>query len=155
MRSRTTRGSIGSGYTSIWPGTSRAPHRSTISCAVSRWAASAFSGCSCFSNRVEASERRFSALEVFRMLVPTNVAASTSTRVVVSETSDTWPPITPPMPVGPSGSVIRHISSVNVRSTSSRVVMVSPSRALRTMIFPPRTLSRSNVWMGCPQVSIT
>ena len=41
----------GCGYASIVPGTSRAPHSSTISRAASRCAAIASSGCSCFSKR--------------------------------------------------------------------------------------------------------
>ena len=44
--------------TSIVPGTSRAPQSSTISFDATRWARIARSGWSCFSNRVDASERR-------------------------------------------------------------------------------------------------
>ncbi len=75
--------------TSIVPGTSRAPQSSTISFDATRCARIARSGWSCFSNRVDASERRASRLEVRRMLVPFQVATSSSTRVVVSETSET------------------------------------------------------------------
>jgi len=71
------------------PGTRRAPHSSTISRAASRWAAIACSGWSCFSKRAEASVRSPSALEVRMMFGPTQVAASISTRVVSSATSDT------------------------------------------------------------------
>ena len=46
-------------------------------------------GCSCFSKREEASERSPSWREVRRMLVPFQVATSSSTRVVASETSET------------------------------------------------------------------
>ena len=56
--------------------------------------------------------RRPSAFEVRRMLGPTQVAASISTRVVLSETSDIWPPITPAMPDGPSASQTSAISRV-------------------------------------------
>jgi len=89
------------------------------------------------------------------MLVPTQVAASISTRVVASDTSETWPPMIPAIPDGPSASHTSAASLVNVRSTPSSVVMVSPSRALRTTIRPPRTRSRSNAWSGCPMRSIT
>ena len=44
------------------------------------------------------------------MLGPTQVAASIATRVVVSDTSDTWPPITPASDVGPSASEISAMS---------------------------------------------
>ena len=89
------------------------------------------------------------------MLVGTHVAASISTRVVESETSDTWPPMIPATPEGPSASHTTAISAVNSRWTPSSVVMVSPAWARRTMIFLPRTSSRSKAWRGWPQVSIT
>jgi hypothetical protein len=89
------------------------------------------------------------------MFGPTHVAASISTRVVSPETSEMSPPITPAIPLGPSASHTRAISSVKVRSTPSRVVIFSPARARRTMICRPRTLSRSNACSGCPVASIT
>ena len=52
------------------PGTSRAPHRSTIRRAASRWAAIACSGCSCFSKRADASLRSPSAFELRMMFGP-------------------------------------------------------------------------------------
>ena len=60
------------------------------------------------------------------MFGPTHVAASISTRVVFSDTSEISPPITPAMPLGPSASHTSAISSVNVRSAPSSVVIVSP-----------------------------
>ena len=51
-----------------------------------------------------------SAFEVRMMFGPTQVAASISTRVVSSETSEIWPPMTPAMPVGPSASQTSAIS---------------------------------------------
>ena len=89
------------------------------------------------------------------MFGPTQVAASISTRVVSSDTSEIWPPITPAIPLGPSASHTRAMSEVNVRSTSSSVVIVSPSRARRTTIRPPRTRSRSKACSGWPVASIT
>ena len=50
----------------------------------------------------------------------------------LSRTSERAPPITPAIEVGPSASSITHISASSVRSTSSSVVIVSPSRARRT-----------------------
>ena len=110
------------------PGTIRAPHSSTISRAASRWAAIACSGWSCFSKRAEASVRRPSAFEVRMMFGPTQVAASISTRVVLSETSEIWPPMIPAMPLGPSPSQTSATSELKRRSTSSSVIIVSPSR---------------------------
>ena len=89
------------------------------------------------------------------MLVPTQVADSMSTRVVLAETSETWPPMIPAIPEGPSPSHTSAASLVNVRSTPSRVVIVSPSRARRTTMRPPRTRSRSKAWSGCAVSSIT
>ena len=89
------------------------------------------------------------------MFGPTQVAASISTRVVDSETSETCPPMIPPIPVGPSASHTSAVVPSKVRSTSSSVVIVSPSRALRTTIRAPRTLSRSKTCNGCPVSSIT
>ena len=61
----------------------------------------------------------------------------------------------PAMPLGPSPSQTSAVSDVNVRSTPSSVVIVSPSRARRTMIRAPRTSSRSNACSGWPVASIT
>ena len=82
----------------------RAPHSSTISRAASRCAAMACSGWSCFSKRADASVRSPSAFEVRMMFGPTQVAASISTRVVESETSEISPPMMPAIPLGPSAS---------------------------------------------------
>ena len=154
-RSGTTRGSAGCGYASIVPGTSRAPHSSTISRAARRCAAIASSGCSCFSNRADASVRSPSAFDVRMMFGPTHVAASIRTRVVLSDTSEISPPMTPAIPLGPSASQTSAISPVKVRSAPSRVVIVSPSPARRTTIWRPRTSSRSNACSGWPTQSIT
>ena len=137
-----------------WSTRNRAPVSSTISRAASRWAASAWSGWSCFSNRVDASERRPSAFDVLSTFGPTHVAASIRTRVVASETSEIWPPMIPAMPDGPSASPTSAIEESKVRSTSSRVVIRSPSSAHRTTIFAPRTSSRSKACIGWPVSSI-
>ena len=61
----------------------------------------AVSGWSCFSKRADASVRSPSLREVRMMFGPTQVAASIKTRLVLSETSEIWPPITPAIPLGP------------------------------------------------------
>ena len=89
------------------------------------------------------------------MFGPTQVAASIRTRVVESETSEISPPMMPAIPLDPSASQTSAMSELNVRSTPSSVVIVSPSPALRTMMLRPRTLSRSNACSGWAVVSIT
>ncbi len=54
----------------------------------------------------------------------------------------------PAMPLGPSASQTSAASELKRRSTSSSVVIVSPSAARRTMIREPRTSSRSKAWSG-------
>ena len=113
------------------------------------------SGWSPFSNRVEASERRPSRVDVRWMFGPFQVAASISTRVVVSRTSERSPPMIPAIDVGPSSSQMITMSASSVRSTSSSVVIVSPSSARRTTSRPPATRSKSNACIGWPLASIT
>ncbi len=93
--------------------------------------------------------------DVRRMFTPFQVAASSRIREVEPATSETWPPMIPAMPVGPSRSHTRTVCSSNVRSEPSSVVIVSPSRAVRTMISPPGTRSRSKACSGCAVMSIT
>ena len=88
------------------------------------------------------------------MLVPFQLATSSSTRVVASETSETWPPMIPAMPEGPSLSQTRTVSESSTRSTPSSVVIFSPSSAARTVSAPPGTLSRSKACSGCAVSSI-
>ena len=89
------------------------------------------------------------------MLTPFQVATSSSTRVVESLTSETSPPMIPAIPVGPSRSQTRTASVSKLRSTPSRVVIRSPSRAARMMSSPPGTRSRSNACSGWAAISIT
>ena len=93
--------------------------------------------------------------DVFRMLTPFQVATSSSTRVVVSETSETWPPMIPAIPEGPVLSQTSTASSSKVRSTPSSVVIFSPLVAVRTISAPSGTLSRSKACSGCAVISIT
>ena len=154
-RRTSSRAGGASAATSIVPGTSFAPQSSTISRDAIRWARMQRSGCSCFSKREEASERRPSRREVRRMLVPFQLATSSRTLVVSSETSETWPPMIPAMPEGPFSSQTRTVSASKRRSSPSRVVIVSPSSAARTVSAPFGTLSRSKACRGCAVSSIT
>ena len=149
-RSRITAGSGPGPPTSIVPGTRRAPVSSTISAVETACAHIACSGWICFSKRPDASLRSARRRDVRWMLGPTHVAASIRTRVVASETSERWPPITPAIDVGPSPSSITTISASSVRSTSSSVVTFSPSFARRTTRVEPATLSRSKACSGWP-----
>ena len=75
-------------------------------------------------------------------------AASMSTLVVEPPTSDDSPPMTPAMARGVSDAVDdEQVLGVRVRSTSSRVVRVSPARARRVPIDPDR-VSRSKACSG-------
>jgi hypothetical protein len=61
----------------------------------------------------------------------------------------------PAIPDGPSRSQTSTVSSSNVRSTPSRVVIFSPAFAVLTISAPSGTLSRSKAWSGCAVSSIT
>ncbi len=89
------------------------------------------------------------------MLTPFQVATSSSTRVVESETSETWPPMIPAIPEGPSRSQTSTASSSKLRSTPSSVVIFSPWLAVRIVSAPPGTSSRSKACSGCAVSSIT
>ena len=74
------------------------------------------------------------------MFGPFQVAASSRTRFVESETSESRPPITPAIPPdGPASSQIRTMSESRTRSLPSSVVIFSPSAAARTTRTPPAT----------------
>ena len=136
----------GADTTSSVPGTKRAPHRSTIS---SRrpLGGHACSKCSCFSKRADASVRRPSPRDVRMMFGPTQVAASISTRVVLSETSEIWPPMIPAMPLGPSAShTERHRESKRALHTVERRPSSRRRCARRTTI-----ASRDLVQVECVQ----
>ena len=108
-----------------------------------------------FSKRPEASERSPSRDDVRWMFGPIQVAASISTRVVPSWTSERLPPITPAIDVGPAASSMTTIWSSSVRVTSSSVTTCSPGSARRTTSLPPSTRSASNACSGWPVSSIT
>ncbi len=153
-RSRIVRGAGPGPPTSIVPSTRRAPVSSSISLVATTCPSIACSGARPFSKRLEASVRSASLVEVRCRPGPSQLAASISTRVVPSRTSERSPPIRPAIEVGPSSSAISRTRSSSVRSTSSSVVIVSPSRARRTVSRPPATRSKSNAWSGCPVSSI-
>ena len=88
------------------------------------------------------------------MLVPFQLATSSRTLVVPSETSETWPPMIPAIPDGPLRSQTRTVSGSSRRSSPSSVVIVSPSSAVRTVSSPSGTLSRSKACNGCAVSSI-
>ena len=154
-RSRIGAGSGPGPPTSIVPPTGVAPQSSTISCDATACASSVSRALRPFSKRELASERRLSLFDVRLMFGPSQLAASISTRVVDSETSERWPPITPAIDVGPCASSITTTSGSSVRSMSSSVVIRSPSCAWRTTSVPPSTRSQSNACSGCAVSSIT
>ena len=88
------------------------------------------------------------------MLGPSQVATSSSTRVVSGATSERAPPISPAIDVGPSASSITTISESSSRVWPSSVCTCSPSRARRTVSRPPATRSRSKACSGWPVSSI-
>ena len=71
---------------------------------------------------------------VRRLFTPSNVADSRSTVSVDSDISELAPPITPANPMPRSGSAIRSISVLSLRSLLSRVVSSSPDIARLTII---------------------
>ena len=83
-------------------------------------------------------------------------ADSSRISVVVSDTSDVEPPMIPAMAWGArSASQMSRSSPVSVRSTSSSVVMVSPSFAVRTTMPRPARRERSNACNGWLRSSST
>ena len=108
------------------PSSSGAPSSS----ANRRMARSMTSGSVPFSKRAEASERSLWRRDDFTMPIGWNQAISSSTSVVASSISVVAPPMIPARPTGTSSpSQMSRSSGVRRRSTSSRVVSVSPSRA--------------------------
>ena len=61
----------------------------------------------------------------------------------------------PAMPDGPLLSQTSTVSASKLRSTSSSVVIFSPSAAARTVSAPSGILSRSKACSGCAVSSIT
>ena len=92
-----------------------------------------------FSNLAEASVRMPRARAVLRMEVPLKLADSKTTSTVSSTISLFSPPMMPARPTARVSSAMTSMESFSSRTLPSRVVMLSPSRAVRTMILPPFT----------------
>ena len=107
------------------------------------------------SKRCEASVCIPSPLAVLRMLAGSQYAASSATTVVVSPTSLAAPPITPARARALLGPATTPASGPRVRSTPSRVMSRSPSRARRTLTRPSGMWRRSKAWVGWPISIIT
>ena len=96
-----------------------------------------------FSKRPDASVLWLSFLEPALTQSPLKLADSTSTMVVSLSISESRPPMMPAMPKGLSASLIIRMELSSCLSTPSRVVNLSPSFAVSTMIFPPFTVLMS------------
>ena len=90
------------------------------------------------------------------MLTPFQVATSSSTRVVESETSETWPPMIPAIPEGPLRS------QTSTDSASKRALdpvegghLLALGARCGRSARRPGTRSRSKACSGCAVSSIT
>ena len=92
-----------------------------------------------FSNLADASVRMPRARAPLRMQVPSKQADSNTTSAVSETISLFSPPMMPARPTARCSSAMTRWFAVRVCSLPSRVVRRSPSRARRTMIFPPWT----------------
>ena len=127
-----------------------------INSAKRRMASSTTSGSAPFSKRVDASLRNPSRRDVRAIDMGSHQAISRATVTVVPSISVAAPPITPAIPTATSSASATTPSAfTRVRLTPSRVSMVSPSTAQRARKPEPPTRSRSKVWLGWPNSSIT
>ena len=89
------------------------------------------------------------------MLVPFQLATSSRTLVVSSETSETWPPMIPAIPEGPFSSQTRTVSASKRRSLAvegrHRLALLGGA----DVSAPSGTLSRSKACSGWAVSSIT
>ena len=95
------------------------------------------------------------AAAVRRTEAPLKLADSKRTMAVSPTISLLAPPMTPATQTGFSSSQMQSMEGVSLRWLPSRVWMVSPSRAVRTMMWPPSTQEKSKACMGWPYSSIT
>ena len=95
------------------------------------------------------------ALAVRRTETPLKLADSKSTIAVSPTISLFAPPMTPATQTGLCSSQMQSMFGVSLRSLPSSVWMVSPSRAVRTMMWPPSTQLKSKACIGWPYSSIT
>ena len=105
--------------------------------------------------RSDASECSPSRRAVRRTDSALKLALSSSTRVVLSVTSVSSPPITPASAMPRAPSRIIRSPGTSVRSTSSRVLNFSPSPAAEMPIAPLLMVSASNACSGWPSSTIT
>ena len=82
---------------------------------------------------------------------PWKLAPSSRMSVVASVISLSCPPMMPAMTEARSASAMTSMSVVSVRCSPSRVTMVSPGAARRTMIRRPRMVWRSKACSGWPK----
>ena len=153
-RNATTGRSGRPAWTSTEP-VSSAPVRSTSSLLASTAAGSAACGSTPFSHLFEPSVRSASRSEVLSTPIGSKFAASSSTSVVSSATSDSRPPMIAASATAFSPSVISRSRGRSRRSMPSSVRSVSPSCARRTTIRPPASFARSNACSGLPHTCIT
>ena len=105
------------------------------------------------SKRYRASEVIPSLRPVVAIWIGSKRATSRNTLVVFSLQPDAKPPMTPPIPCGPSSSEIMTIPSSSTYSFSSRASNFSPNLANR-MMRSPLTLSASNTCNGRPRSNV-
>ena len=79
------------------------------------------------------------------------VRALEDDRLVAADTSDVAPPMTPATACARSRSAMTSMSSIELASTPSSVVIVSPFFARRTWISAPASFARSNACIGWPR----
>jgi hypothetical protein len=108
-----------------------------------------------FSQRFEPSVRSTWRSELQRIVPGSKFAASSSTEVVVSVTSVSSPPMIPAKAIAPSASAMTRSAGSSLRRLPSRLSNSSPARARRTMILPPRSVSKSKACSGFPSASMT
>ncbi len=105
-------------------------------------------------NLFVASEYRPCLLEVLLLKVGSKIAASSKMVVVESLISESFPPITPAIPNGNSGSAINKSEGSKSLVFPSSVVILSPFFAVLTIISSSLTARLSNACMGWPYSSM-
>ncbi len=126
-----------------------------MSCVASVAAGPARYGSTPFSQRFEPSVRSASRSELRRMPTGSKFAASSSTDVVVSDTSVSAPPMIPASAIPRFESAMSRSLRSSLRTVPSSVLSSSPLRARRTMTRLPVSVSKSNTCSGLPSASIT
>ena len=108
------------------------------------------------SKRALDSLRSLIRFDVSAMPMRSKYADSSRISVVASDTSEVEPPMMPATACGTrAASQMSRSSGVSSRSTSSRVVIVSPAVAVRTTMPRPPSLARSKACSGWLRSSST